>query len=134
VKQIVSHLIEEKGIVEGITISGGEPFQQPKGLLFLIQNIRALTCFSVIIFSGFYKDEIMKIPQGPEILSLTDLLIAGRYVSRLHLAKGLRGSTNQIIHLLSERFSLPDIDSLPDSEIRIDSEGRITMSGIDPPV
>ena len=45
--------------VDGITISGGEPFQQPEALCELVRMIKAETTLSVFVFSGYQKEKIL---------------------------------------------------------------------------
>lgn len=116
--------------VDGVTISGGEPFEQPEALLALVT---ALAGTSLIVFSGFTRGEIERQPLGPAILARIDVLIDGRYVERRRLARGLRGSANQVVHLLSARHRTEDIESTPVGEVVIGPDGEVRVSGVDPP-
>jgi anaerobic ribonucleoside-triphosphate reductase activating protein len=82
---------------DGITVSGGEPFLQPVGLLALLRNLKAYNLHSVV-YTGFTLEALARLP-GPEIveaLSLVDLLIDGPFVARLAEGAGeWRGSRNQ---------------------------------------
>jgi len=118
--------------VEGLTVSGGEPFQQAAGLLELLTMVRAHTDLSILVFSGYEIDQIRSLSHGPEVLELIDVLIDGPYVRDLRLPRGLRGSTNQKVHFLTNRYHLQDVDKTPPAEIVIDPEGNIISSGIDP--
>ena len=115
---------------EGVTVSGGEPFEQPEGLLALVT---ALAGTSIIVFSGFTRREIEQQPLGPAILARLDVLVDGRYVERRRVASGLRGSANQVVHLLSPRHRMADIESTPVGEVVIGPDGEIRVSGVDPP-
>lgn len=118
--------------VEGLSISGGEPFQQAEALAALCREIRQQTNLSILIFSGFEMDEIKRIPYGLETLDQVDVVIAGRYHQDLRLARSLRGSKNKTLELLTERYTTDDFESLPDAEVIISAEGEILVSGIDP--
>jgi anaerobic ribonucleoside-triphosphate reductase activating protein len=132
IAKVLAEITRVMDQIEGITISGGEPFQQPAALLGLLEGIRENTQFSVLVFSGFSLAEIQRIPLGPSILSVIDVLIAGRFVQSLRLASGLRGSSNKAIHLLSDRYTLPEIESILPSEVLISADGEVTITGIDP--
>lgn len=119
--------------IEGVTISGGEPLEQQDGLCRLLVRIRAVTSLSVILFSGLEMKEIVALPQGPDILRRIDVLIAGRYVETLRLSRGLRGSSNQRIHFLTDRYRLRELENTPVAEVSVDGQGRLIISGIDPP-
>jgi anaerobic ribonucleoside-triphosphate reductase activating protein len=116
--------------VDGVTISGGEPFEQPEALLALVT---ALAGTSLIVFSGFTRGEIERQPLGPAILARIDVLVDGRYVERRRLARGLRGSANQVVHLISPRHRMADIESTPVGEVVIGPDGEVRVSGVDPP-
>jgi anaerobic ribonucleoside-triphosphate reductase activating protein len=116
---------------EGLSLSGGEPLQQPAAAAALLAEARALG-MSTLAFSGYRIDEIRALPLGPEILGLLDVLIDGRYMSGERLAAGLRGSANQRIQLLTPRYSLADVEATPVAEIRIGPTGEIVLTGVDP--
>lgn len=89
---------------DGITISGGEPFLQASGLAQLIRLIRKeKTNFSVIVFTGFYREEL-DWNEAQDLLQVTDLLIDGPYKQEYACNLGLRGSTNQQFHFLTNRL------------------------------
>ena len=67
----------------------------------------------------------------PVIERSVDVLIAGRYVSAMHLGHGLRGSSNKTVHFISDRYSAQDLDDVPEVEILIDSAGDVTATGME---
>src|SRR5262249_60275781 len=81
---------------------------------------------------GYPPDEIRALPGGPDVLARLDVLIDGRYVARDRLASGLRGSANQRIHLLTDRYALADVEATPVAEIRIAPTGDVVLTGVDP--
>ncbi|MBI3097682.1 MAG: radical SAM protein [Planctomycetes bacterium] len=129
-KSLLSDVVRDAAGIEGVTISGGEPLQQAEGLLSLLAGIRRSTPLSIILFSGYRRFEIELLPLGPQILEHLDVLIDGRYVERRHLGSGLRGSSNQIIHLLTSRYTVGDLLRTPEGEILIDPAGKLTLSGV----
>jgi len=131
--ELVERLAHEQTDIEGITISGGEPFEQADGLLALVAGIKERTGLSVILFSGYALPEVEAMPLGRDILSCVDVLLAGRYDSTCRIAHGLRGSANQTIHLLTSRYTLADIQSTPDAEVILNPDGSASTSGISPP-
>ena len=133
VPELLEHIEKQGSNIEGITISGGEPLQQSEGLYQLVAEVRNRTALSILLFSGYTREEICRLPYGNAILTLIDVLIDGRYVTGLRQGYGLRGSSNQRIHLLTERYSLGQIQATPEAEIHIDSQGVITISGVGPP-
>jgi anaerobic ribonucleoside-triphosphate reductase activating protein len=90
--------------IAGITISGGEPFMQASKLVKLLAMVRSIRPeLNVIIFSGFTLKEL-NWEEAVALLSFTDVLIDGKYVEKLNDNKGLRGSSNQRIHYLTDRL------------------------------
>jgi anaerobic ribonucleoside-triphosphate reductase activating protein len=132
VDALMAQIVAQGDAIEGITLSGGEPFQQPQAALALVSAVRARTGLSILIFSGYSIDEIRALPQGPAILTHIDVLVDGRYQAPERLGRGLRGSVNQRIHLLSDRYRVGDVEATPEAEIRIDARGQVVLTGVDP--
>lgn len=86
-------------IIDGFTITGGEPFFQHKELETLLQ---ALTKWSedILVFSGYERKEIESFAS----LSNIAVLIDGPYIQEQNEGLTLRGSQNQTIHILKEKF------------------------------
>lgn len=85
---------------DGVTISGGEPFEQIEALEFLAKNTRRFYSGDLLVFSGFEFGELER--KHPKILSLLDVVIAGPYRADAGNELALRGSDNQTVHLLSD--------------------------------
>ncbi len=133
VESLAREILESWRGIEGITVSGGEPFQQPRALAHLLREVRTHEPLSVLLFSGYRLEEIHEIAGSAAVLDLTDVLIAGRFVPKLREARALIGSANQTAHFLTDRYGPEDLRSLPAAEIVIDATGRIVTSGIAPP-
>ncbi len=118
--------------IEGLTISGGEPLQQRRGLLRLLARVRQETHFSVILFSGVTWKEIQRMPGSAELLTSVDVLLAGRYEAARRLGHGLLGSANKTVHFLTNRYRPADLARVPEAEIFISPGGEVISSGIDP--
>ena len=117
--------------IDGLTLSGGEPMQQIDAAIALLAAAR-LAGLSTLMFSGYTIEEIQALPRGGEALALLDVLIDGRYRSELRLGQGLRGSSNQRVHLLSNRYTMRDIDDAPLGEVRIAPNGEVILTGVTP--
>lgn len=86
--------------VDGITISGGEPFNQAEELSRLIDLMNYKT--EILIFSGYKRKELENDSIKNELLNKIDVLIDGEYVDELNDGESaLRGSTNQTIHYIN---------------------------------
>ncbi len=117
--------------IEGLTLSGGEPLQQAAAAAALLAGARALG-LSTLVFSGYTREEILALPDGPAALASLDVLVDGRYRSTERLGEGLRGSANQRILLLSDRYTLADVEATPVAEIRIGRDGELVLTGVNP--
>lgn len=130
----VRDLLEEVragcGAIEGITVSGGEPLEQPAGILALLDGVRRAGGISTLLFSGFRIEEIARRPLGREILARLDVLVDGRYEAALRDARGLRGSSNQRVHLLTPRYTSGDVEGTPVAEAVIKPGGTIVRTGL----
>lgn len=133
VERLVSELEHAGRAIEGITISGGEPLEQPHALAKLLNEIEKRTQLSVILFSGYTLAEIKRMPHADSVPAMVDVLVAGRFVAALRLSRGLRGSSNQTIHLLSDRYNIRQVEESPVGEISIDQSGAVSVTGVDPP-
>lgn len=120
--------------VEGVSISGGEPFQQAAELKALLQAIRGEFNWSVVVFTGYSKPEVEALPEGAEILGRVDVLVAGRFVARRAPGPGLLGSDNQALHFLTGRYTPADFENLPEAEVIVLADGTLVVSGIRPPL
>ena len=89
---------------EGLTISGGEPFLQAEALAELIRTVRRKRDLGVIVYTGYRYEELLADPAARALLEETDLLIDGPYVKKLDDGKSLRGSSNQRVIPLTERY------------------------------
>lgn len=84
---------------DGVTISGGEPFDQPGALAALLRWLRPHFSGDIIVFSGYSWEQLT--PRLPEVDGLIDLLISDPYEPAAGQTLALRGSDNQRVHLLT---------------------------------
>lgn len=119
--------------IEGLTVSGGEPLQQRRAVLRLLTRIRAETALSAMMFTGYRWSEVTRMPEFAVLRGCVDVLVAGRYEQDRRLGRGLRGSSNQTVHLLSERYRMHELDTVPDAEVIVHSDGRVVVTGVHPP-
>lgn len=120
---------------DGVTFSGGEPFQQAEALAELAGRLRAAWPeASLMAFSG-YRLEELRGPGAPRgaatLLAHLDLLVDGRYEARHPSRRPWRGSGNQRLWVLG-RPPGPALLSAPDgpvAELHFDHEGGVLLSG-----
>ena len=91
--------IKENTALQGVTLSGGDPFQSAKGLITLVRDIKALGK-DIWAYTGYTIEELVELndPDVDELLRLTDVLVDGRFIEELLDYDLLfRGSSNQRI-------------------------------------
>lgn len=126
--------------LDGITLSGGEPFDQPKGLAALLDGLSAWRRadgldFDLLAYSGYPMKTLEAKHAG--LLKRLDAVIPEPYVDGLPLGKLWRGSSNQSLAPLSERgraryaehLDAEVADTGKQMQIAVDG-GRIWMIGI----
>jgi len=117
--------------VEGLTLIGGEPFDQPSGGAKLARDAQKLG-LGVIAFSG-YEYESLQSRGGDteEFLAAIDLLVDGPYQSwNQEKQRALVGSTNQRFIHISERYhSYRPYAAANRVDIRILPDGSIDVAG-----
>ena len=82
-------------LLDGITLSGGEPMLQVKPLIEICKEVKAMG-LNIVVYSGFTYEEILKDAKKKELLQLCDMLIDGKFEQdKKSLALLYRGSANQ---------------------------------------
>lgn len=91
--------------IDGVTISGGEPFAQADGLADMLEIVhKKRPELTVIAFTGYMLEQLIA-PDAQRMLKHIDVLIDGPYQHEQNDGVGLRGSSNQRIHHFSNRLS-----------------------------
>lgn len=127
----IKSMLAENQSTEGITVLGGEPFEQPEQLLSLVKTAKELNR-STIVFTGYTLKELHleNKPYITEILNNTDVLIDGAYdKNKRSFDSPLIGSSNQNFHFLTERYSMSDFEKNK-IELIIDKNGIIRINGM----
>jgi len=124
----------------GVTISGGDPFDQPEPLAAILVGLRnivrsAAAEIDVLCYSGRGLSWLQR--RHPEILSLIDALVPEPYRPEAGAGGPWRGSGNQPLILLSElaqRRYTPEVlaDGARRLQLAVDDDG-IWMIGVPGP-
>ena len=104
---------------DGVTVSGGEPLDQPHALASLLQRLRKACSGDILLYTGYERQVVFR--RFANIATLSDVLVTGPYKHDAGCNLMLRGSDNQEVILLSDiaRSRYPaDINSRPWPEIR----------------
>lgn len=103
---LAAELLVHPGVT-GFTFSGGEPMAQAAGLAKVIEIARRQRELTLICFTGYRLAELRERPPSSgvaDLLAQTDVLIDGRYVAGRNDGRGMRGSSNQQVHMLTRRL------------------------------
>ena len=121
---------------DGLTISGGEPTLQAEALAETIRRIREKRDCGVIVYTGFVYEDLLKKNERSvrDFLGEIDLLIDGPYIREQDFNQPYRGSANQRLLPLTDRYrrELETYYAAAQSrriEIRMDEE-RTLMAGV----
>ena len=119
---------------DGLTVSGGEPFDQPEALASLLKTWRSLANSNVLLFTGYELDDVLPwIGLHP---GLIDGIVTGPYDGRAGNALALRGSDNQRLHILTEAgkvfssFERPANAEDRRLDVMFDADGGAWFAGI----
>ena len=102
--------INRNPLLQGITLSGGDPLYQVNACLELVKKVKELNSdLDIIIYTGFTFEELaINFKKNNDLLSLlklSDILIDGKYEDSLRdLTLKFRGSSNQRVINLKKTF------------------------------
>lgn len=96
VKAVDALMETRQGEVDGFTISGGEPFEQPEELLRLVDSLRERSS-DILIFSGYTREALQQNTAAEQVLNRIAVLVDGSYEEENNRGEILRGSANQQI-------------------------------------
>jgi anaerobic ribonucleoside-triphosphate reductase activating protein len=124
----IFELIRNYENIDGVTITGGDPFEQSDSLLELLMLLKGLDLKKgIIVFTGFSIDEINKDFVMRKCLDYLDVLIDGKFEQNLKVESGLRGSSNQNIIYFSSKILPGEIEI--DHEVEIGFDGTMFITG-----
>ncbi len=108
VDTLIRHLLGLSTRLDGITLTGGEPFEQAKSLSALLIALKqARSDWNVLAFSGYPLAHLRRgdseLENTADLLEQVDILVDGPYLSNQEGEHPLTASTNQRVHYLSER-------------------------------
>ena len=112
--------------IDGVTISGGEPFEQIDELKKLILLLTQENINDILVYTGYTLEELKEMDNqnGNYILDNISVLIDGPYIIELDDQKhNLKGSKNQKIHYLKTEYRqiyndyITDIRSMQEFEL-----------------
>jgi anaerobic ribonucleoside-triphosphate reductase activating protein len=133
--EVINRFSGWAAVADGLTVSGGEPFDQSEALADLLAAWRDLSDSDVLVFTGFPFAEVK--PWLDLHPGLVDAVIAGPFRLQAPQTLALRGSDNQTLHLLTPRgeaaFGGYDRSATPEDrrfDLMFDEEGGVWFAGI----
>ena len=132
VEQLLEAISSWVSAADGITISGGEPFDQSDALEELLRALRRYPEKDVLVFSGYAAERLDLV----RFAGLIDAIVADPFEVQQPQTFALRGSDNQRLHLLTslgeQRLAGYDRRAT-DADYAIDlmfSDEQVFMAGI----
>lgn len=86
----------------GITISGGEPFDQADTLIDFLKEMNQRGIYDILLYSGYTKDKILS--KHPQISGLIAVLIDGQFIEGAVTESIWKGSENQTLTIFNEKY------------------------------
>lgn len=97
---ILAKIKKNLPLIDGITLSGGDPFEQATSLILLLKEVKALG-LSIWAYTGYTYEQLLQEPKFKPMLELTDVLVDGPFIKALKTdTKKYVGSSNQRIFKL----------------------------------
>lgn len=135
IEQLMMKLSSYLPLIDGITISGGEPFDQFEALLAIVVQLRERTKVDILVYTGYGVEDITD--QLQQIKPYIDVLISDPFQRQSSQTLRLRGSDNQRLHCFTsqaiEKFAyyqqaVTTEDKVLD--VMFDAEGVVWFAGI----
>jgi anaerobic ribonucleoside-triphosphate reductase activating protein len=120
---------------DGVTISGGEPFDQPEALRALLVRLRASTPGDILVYSGYSWEALAQ--HLDACAGLIDALISDPFEAGAPQTLALRGSDNQRLHCLTplgaarfHAYERPLEAADRRLDVLFDEDGTVWLAGI----
>ncbi len=116
---------------DGVTISGGEPFQQYEQLIAFVYLIKTRTKLNVQCYTGYELSELLETHSDQLFLNYIDFLVDGRFEKDL-TDNTLSGSSNQKLYELNngvpKEINFDQKNKL--WSLKVTTEGDIYLAGV----
>lgn len=102
IQTIYEYILKNKPLLDGVTFSGGEPFEQSEALALLAKLIKQ-EGLSLWCYSGYTYEVLSKDPGKMCLLEQVDVLVEGPFIKeKANSELKYRGSSNQHIYALNQ--------------------------------
>jgi anaerobic ribonucleoside-triphosphate reductase activating protein len=130
VAYVVSWILSLGNSIEGITITGDDPFHQYQAVMALLHHIKAKKLLSVVLFTTLTLTDIEAM-HSLDILNYIDVLVAAQETPPHTSASEQEPFPNKTTHMLTTCYNKHDMLALPQAEVVIMPDGNIIVSGSD---
>ena len=132
VMDVFNWIVSIQNDFDGITVTGGEPFQQYEQLISFLHLIKTKTNLTVYCFSGYYLNELEEQFTDKLFLRYIDWLVDGRYIEMLHENTNVKGSENQSVYQIIDEVPIKQNQTSASKRwsINVSNDNRIYMTGI----
>lgn len=131
-EQLAVAILDVSASYDGITITGGEPFDQYEPLIAFCSFLKQKKDINILVFSGYTINQLIEKFPDKLFLNCINHLIDGPYLHQLNVKKTLRGSSNQNFYTFESGKINPSGAVAENSKwsINIDEDNRVFMAGI----
>lgn len=130
VDELESRILAQEGI-NGVTFSGGEPFEQAEQLAELAKRLRE-SGMTVVCYTGYTLEQLRAGNRDDwnVLLEQVDLLIDGPFIESERCHEPYRGSKNQKLLYLSGRIRPENTEEAHQTaELTLSLDGSLTATG-----
>ncbi|MCD4794510.1 MAG: radical SAM protein [Bacteroidales bacterium] len=132
IEYLVNEIVKVNQDFSGITITGGEPFQQYQQLIAFCAYIKKMTNLEIYVFSGYTLDELYQLFPDKLFTEYIDYLTDGRYEQDKHDDQNVRGSTNQQLYKFENNKAVLQKTYFKSNSVslKVDKDKQVYLSGI----
>jgi anaerobic ribonucleoside-triphosphate reductase activating protein len=132
IASLASSILKIKNHFDGITITGGEPFEQYNALVAFGSFIKMKSDLNILVYSGFTLDELTGKFADKLFMNSLDYLIDGRFERDFAVSDNIRGSSNQNFYTFEGGKSVKDNNQFFDGKwsLNVTKSNQIFMAGV----
>ena len=132
VERLAEDIIAVQAHFDGITITGGEPFEQYKPLLVFCSILKSYTDLDIFVFSGYTLAELVALYPDQSFMTVLDYLLDGHYKQNAHENQNVRGSSNQELYKFEQGIAVRQETYFPAQtwSVSVSESHSIFLTGI----